>query len=218
MKPNIARPSAIMRETYTPPPEKAVYGNEAAQLFLASLKKPGRILDIGAGDDGNGFGGMCRGAGHSYEVFDWKNGDDWEHPTTRASLLDAFDGVYMCHSLEHMMDTHAALRKVGRVLKPGGVFAVTVPPLKHKIVGGHVSLWNAGLLLYRLILAGFDCKAAAVKTYGYNISVVVRYRTAHLPDNLKHDSGDIAKLSNFFPNAVCDGFDGQIDELQWKPV
>ena len=93
----------------------------------------------------------------------------------------------------------------------------SVPPLKHQIVGGHVSLWNAGLLLYRLILAGFDCSNAAVKSYGYNISVVVRRRNIQLP-KLIRDSGDIAQLSAYFPKPVNHGFDGRIDELNWKPV
>ena len=96
----------------------------------------------------------------------------------------------------------------------GGIFAVTVPPLKHEIVGGHVTLWNAGLLLYQLILAGFDCSSASVKTYGYNISVIVRKKAATLP-RLRMDFGDIEALSHYFPFPVANGFDGRILEVNW---
>ena len=92
---------------------------------------------------------------------------------------------------------------------------ISVPPLRHNIVGGHVSLWNAGLLLYNLILAGFDCSEASVKQYGYDISVVVQKKEAILPE-LNYDHGDIEVLAKFFPMKVKQGFHGQLDEINWK--
>ena len=80
--------------------------------------------------------------------------------------------------------------------------------------GGHLSLWNAGLLLYNLILAGFDCRSAAVKTYDYNVSVIVRKKAAPLPE-LTYDFGDIEKLSQFFPFEAKHGFDGNIESINW---
>lgn len=101
------------------------------------------------------------------------------------------------------------------MLKDGGVLAITVPPLKREIVGGHVSLWNAGLLLYRLILAGFDCQNASVLTYGYNISVIIEKRRIDLPSDLKFANGDLEKLSDYFPFDVKQGFDGDIAMINW---
>lgn len=200
-----------------------MYGDQAARIFLASLNPESSILDIGSGQDGNGFGAMCRAAGHTYQPFDLVHGESWENTATRtlyARRGRVYDGVYLCHSLEHMDDTHSALTAIHHVLKEGGVLGITVPPMKGAIVGGHKSLWNAGMLWYRLILAGFDLSGAATKTYGYNVSVVVRRKPIEYMPNLKHDSGDITTLSDagFFPMRVGDGFDGQIKEYQWGKV
>jgi hypothetical protein len=82
--------------------------------------------------------------------------------------------VWCSHVLEHQPNAGLFLAKLIRDCRDGGILAITVPPAKTEIVGGHVSLWNAGLLLYRLALTGIDCRDARVKTYGYNVSVIVR--------------------------------------------
>ena len=101
-------------------------------------------------------------------------------------------------------------------LKEGGLLAITVPPRKQNIVGGHVSLWNTGTLLYHLILAGFDCSAASAACYGYNISVIVQKRTAALPA-LTSDKGDIELLAHLFPMPLQarQGFDGDAYAVSW---
>lgn len=193
-----------------------MYGDLAAKVFVDSLPAKSRVLDVGAGRE-TGFKLMVEKAGHTYVPFDFTSGENWEG-YLRRSHFRAYDGVWMSHVLEHLHDTHAALIKIHQVIKDGGIIGVTVPPLKHEIVGGHVSLWNSGLLLYRLVLAGFDCSKAAVKSYGYNCSVVVRRKPAKLPD-LNHDRGDIEALSHFFPIPVSgDSFVGQIREANWGPV
>ena len=123
-------------------------------------------------------------------------------------------GIWASHVLEHQRNPGAFLDKCRAELKPGGWLAVTVPPMKSAIVGGHVSLWNAGLLLYHLILAGFDCRRAAVKSYGYNVSVIVRNEPAELPA-LNCDAGDIERLRQFFPVDARQGFDGNIERANW---
>ena len=129
-------------------------------------------------------------------------------------IVDQYDCVWCSHVLEHQLNVNYFLTKIFYTLKKGGVLAITVPPRKDEIVGGHVTLWNAGLLLYNLILAGFDCKNAAVKSYDYNISVIVEKKTAILP-NLNYDAGDINALNEFFPLGVFEGFDGNIQEINW---
>lgn len=125
-----------------------------------------------------------------------------------------FDAVWASHVLEHQLDTHRFLRRVHGALREGGWLALTVPPLKHAIVGGHVSLWNGGLLLYRLVLAGFDCRDAAACEEGYNVSVVVRKRSVELPE-LAWDAGDVDRLSRWLPDGLGEGFDGRIAALNW---
>jgi SAM-dependent methyltransferase len=131
-----------------------------------------------------------------------------------------FDCLWLSHVLEHQLNVNLFLQKVFRDLKPGGILAVTVPPLKHNIVGGHVTLWNAGLVLYNLILAGFDCSHARVKRYGYNISVIVPKVPAAVPfERLYFDRGDIELVSRFFPRHPRmkweQSFRGDIAQLNW---
>ncbi|QEG42487.1 class I SAM-dependent methyltransferase [Roseimaritima ulvae] len=126
-----------------------------------------------------------------------------------------FDLVWACHVLEHQPNANLFLRKLHSDCREGGWIAITVPPLKHNIVGGHVSLWNGGLLLYQMVLAGFNCRHASVKQYAYNISVVVKKQTIHDLPPLHYDKGDVERLRDFFPDALTEGFDGNISELNW---
>ena len=107
------------------------------------------------------------------------------------------------------------LKKIFNDLKEGGILAITVPPLKHEIVGGHVTLWNAGLLLYQLVLAGFNCKEVSVKSYGYNISVVLKKQSILNYPELSYDKGDIEKLHAFFPKGFYEPFNGDVRILNW---
>ena len=117
------------------------------------------------------------------------------------------DLVWASHVLEHQPNPNLFLKKCFDDC--GRYFAVTVPPLKHEIVGGHLTLWNAGLLLYNMIIAGWDCRDAKVMTHNYNISVVVEKKKAELPP-LRMDAGDIELLSEFFPMSVQQGFNGNV--------
>lgn len=124
------------------------------------------------------------------------------------------DCIWASHVLEHCPSPGLFLQKCLYDLKNNGILAITVPPMKNEVVGGHLTLWNAGTLLYNMIIAGFDCSQASVKTYGYNISVIVRKKLAKLP-KLNMDFGDIEKLARFFPFPAEHGFDGRISEVNW---
>ena len=193
-----------------------LFGNEAA-VKLAKDYSFKTLLDIGSGPSQG-----LNAANFFKELAKDVTRQDI-NPNYKPDLLGDFnnlatDKLYDCvwcsHVLEHQLNVNHFLTKIFHTLKDDGVLAITVPPLKHAIVGGHVTLWNAGLLLYNLILAGFDCKDAAVKSYGYNISVIVNKRTAILPE-LNYDAGDINALNEFFPLGVYEGFDGNIQEINW---
>lgn len=128
-----------------------------------------------------------------------------------------FDLVWASHVLEHQPNPNLFLNKIHADCREGGWVAITVPPLKHEIVGGHVSLWNAGLLLYQLVLAGFNCRDASIKKYGYNISVIFKKHSISSLPELHFDSGDIDRLSTFLPPGLTERFDGDIVELNWPP-
>jgi len=126
-----------------------------------------------------------------------------------------FNAIWASHILEHQLNVIDFLIKIYNDLKENGWLAITVPPMKNEIVGGHLTIWNAGLLLYNLILAGFDCKNAMIKTYDYNVSVIISKQTIVLP-TLKYDNGDIETLAEFFPPRVAkQGFNGDIKEMNW---
>lgn len=76
--------------------------------------------------------------------------------------------------LEHQLNPNIFLKKVYSVIKEDGYLCIIVPPRKPIIVGGHVSIWNAGLLMYHLIHAGFDCSNASIFQYDYNIGIIIK--------------------------------------------
>lgn len=127
-----------------------------------------------------------------------------------------FDIVWASHVLEHQRNVFGFLRKCHNLLTPKGIFAVTVPPAKHNIVGGHLTLWNQGLLVYNLIVSGFDCKNARVSNIydTYNISCIVE-NSWRPPVELKDDAGDIETLAEYFPFPAQQGFDGSNVEANW---
>ena len=132
-----------------------------------------------------------------------------------CAFAKKFDAVWACHVLEHQPNANLFLKKMLSDVVDGGAIAITVPPLKHQIVGGHLSLWNAGLLLYNLVLAGNDCSDASILRYGYNISVIVRRADAKLPE-LTYDSGDVARISASLPQVLSEGVDGNFSEANWS--
>jgi len=193
-----------------------LFGNGAA-IKLAKDYSFKTVLDIGSGppqgvNAANFFKELAKDVTRQDINPDYK--PDLLGDFNNLATDKLYDCIWCSHVLEHQLNVNHFLIKIFHTLKDNGVLAITVPPLKHEIVGGHVTLWNAGLLLYNLILAGFDCKDAAVKSYGYNISVIVNKRTAILPE-LNYDAGDINALNEFFPLKVYEGFDGKIEELNW---
>lgn len=187
-------------------------GGEALERLLA-LPDVSEILDVGSG--GGEFATLLREHGKTVETISLSPPADhvcdfmaWDSPKRD------YDALWVNHVLEHQPNPGAFLRACKKRLRTGGYLVVTVPPAKAQIVGGHVTIWNAGLLLYQLILAGFDCRAARVGTYGYNISVIVPNIDVVLPP-LSYDSGDVDRLAKFFPIPISEGFNGELPNIGW---
>jgi SAM-dependent methyltransferase len=187
------------------------------------------VLDIGCGS-GN-HSDIFLNYGKDVTAIDYGHSDYFEKNRSVVKTLIGdfntfifdrqFDCVWCSHILEHQPNPNLFLQKVFSLLPEGGVLALTVPPFKPEIVGGHVSFWNAGLVLYHLVLAGFNCREASVLEYGYNISVLLRKTSVRLP-SLAFDRGDIRRLKAFLPaelryhsNEGDDPFDGNIRRLHW---
>lgn len=81
---------------------------------------------------------------------------------------DSFDVVLMSEILEHIPTDDAAISEMARILKPGGLAAVTVPrywPEKvcwalsdeyHEVEGGHVRIYKASELARKLRARGLE--------------------------------------------------------------
>lgn len=128
---------------------------------------------------------------------------------------EKFDVVWASHVLEHQPDPNSFIKKLIHDCKENGHICITVPPMKHEIVGGHLSLWNAGLLLYHLCFAGIDCRGASILKYGYNISIIVQKRPIETYPELAYDSGDIDQFAPYLPEGLREGFNGNMDRLNW---
>ncbi|WP_238421405.1 class I SAM-dependent methyltransferase [Gordonia sp. 'Campus'] len=150
-----------------------------------------KAIDIGAGQGRHSFEMFRRGA--EVIAFDMSESDmsdvgemfdammaEGHVPASakaRAEVGDAlrlpyadnsFDVVLMSEILEHIPTDEGAISEMARVLKPGGVAAVTVPrywPEKvcwalsdeyHEVEGGHVRIYKASELAGKLKSAGLE--------------------------------------------------------------
>lgn len=135
--------------------------------------------------------------------------------------IGKFDAIWCSHVLEHQPNVNDFLKHLKTHLTENGTLVLIVPPPKDKVVSGHINMWNAGILLYALVMAGFDCSKAKVKEIGYNIAVIVKNRTAVLP-KLNPDKYELTALKSFFPDVNWENkknvytFDGVIKELNWE--
>lgn len=188
-------------------------GSEALEFCINNIKF-NSVLDIGCG------------SGEHLKVFESNNknalgidllgGENILQGNYLNTEVSSVDLIWASHVLEHQLNVNFFLTKCYNDLNEEGHICITVPPLKHQIVGGHVTIWNAGLVLYNLILAGFDCRQAKIKQYGYNISVIAQKGNFKIPE-LNYDNGDIEKLSQWFPIGYnYQNFNGNILEYNWN--
>lgn len=101
------------------------------------------------------------------------------------------------------------------LVKEDGIIAITIPPMEENVLGGHLTNWNAGLLLYNLIINGIDCSDCSILSYGYNVSVIVKNRKRGAVE-LTYDNGDIKNLIQYFRSCITsEPFDGRIKDWNW---
>lgn len=150
-----------------------------------------KVIDIGAGQGRHSFEMFRRGAdviafdqsesdmADVAEMFDamMAEGQVPADAKARAEVGDAlrlpyadnsFDVVLMSEILEHIPSDEEAIAEMARILKPGGVGAVTVPrywPEKvcwalsdayHEVEGGHVRIYKASELADKLRATGLE--------------------------------------------------------------
>lgn len=176
---------------------------------MLRAKEITNVLDVGAGK-------LQPHATKFREMgLDTFTADFYEENDYRGMFIDVdfdrkFDAVWCAHTLEHQENVGLFLRKINEVANEGALISITVPPMKHGIVGGHLTFWNLGLLYYNLILAGFDCSKSIHKSYTYNLSVIFEKKTITDMPELYYDNGDIELLGKYFPCSAIQGFNGQL--------
>lgn len=189
---------------------KKISAIDGLNYFISECKRKNlkTVLDVGCGID-QPHAAIMRDSGLNVKTCDFFDHDDYQGLFTDIDFQDqTFDAVWSAHCLEHQTDVGSFLRKIKSIVKEDGLVCITVPPLKHNIVGGHLTLWNIGLLYYNLILAGFDCSNGKHKRYGYNLTVCIDVKTINPFPSLKYDCGDIETLSEYFPFNARQGFAG----------
>lgn len=187
-----------------------------ADLALKRLLKENfeTVLDIGCGRDKPATKVFKK---HGKDVTSIDFFDDPEivlGDYNTYSFGKQFDCIWASHVLEHQHNVQWFLQKINSDCKEGGWVAITVPPRKDEIVGGHVTLWNPGLVVYNLVLAGFDCKDCKIKMYDYNCSVIVKKKSFKMPQ-LIYDNGELKLLQAFLPPWLKHGVNGMINEWNW---
>jgi len=118
-----------------------------------------------------------------------------------------YQAVIASHVVEHMPDTEKFLRAMFASLEPGGAFCLIWSPPKSTIVGGHVHVFNTGLMLYNLVRIGVDCRQVECIECGYSLAIMGKYQPFD-PPQLVYDDGDIELLAPYFPFPVEQDFEG----------
>jgi len=140
---------------------------------------------------------------------------------SKIKFSKKYDLIWCSHVLEHQNNPGLFLKKVHNTLKEGGYLCLIVPPRKPFVISGHVNIFNAGILIYRLVLSGFNCRNVKILQYDYNIIIYLKKKSIpHLP-NLNFDFGDLKKLKKYFPSELStsnelEGFNGDIMSLNFS--
>lgn len=157
------------------------------------------------------------------EIFDLVGFDGAEVIATdhRPSLME-FEGVSLSDAaistcdivilseLHRQRNVGSYLDRAFSLLKVDGVCILFCPAYSNSVGSGNTSsLWNAGYIIYNLILAGFDCKKSKVSTFENEIQLTA-YKTNRVSKGVS--IGDVA---DFFPLEVYQHFNGNIKELNW---
>lgn len=149
-----------------------------------------------------------------YRKLDYKNHHFIKGDFLYTKINEKFDAIYASHVIEHCQDTGHFLEKTRSLLKDSGVLFIVVSPFKHEIVGGHVHVFNMGILMYNLILSHFNVKNGRFVKQGYNIVGIVKKEFKKIP-KLRNDKGDIEKLCNFFPDGIQQNTNGDMISYNW---
>ncbi len=131
--------------------------------------------------------------------------DDYKHIRGQFQVANVgrdHDVVLCSHTLEHIDNVGAFLRKLSFVLKPGGYLGLVVPGYPQEALWvGHLTLWTPALLLYNLVYSGWNCRNAEYRTSvgRTNIELVVPNERFDWPKDLDKGHESIGYLQQYLP-------------------
>ena len=166
------------------------------------------VLDIGSGQGEHSR--LMRDCGRTVKSVYFFPPADYVGDFFEVEINEQFDAIWCSHVLEHQRNVGAFLERLYGLLKPNGVLAVIVPiHPPERLVAGHLTAWSAYLLVYNLVLAGFDCKEARI-LHTYELSLIVeKTPTAgvnHHNSTPGAEAGDMLKnLEQYFPMPAKQG-------------
>lgn len=166
-------------------------------LDVLLKKQPDSVLSVGETYDGQ-HATVMRQSNIEVTTIDMQSPADYVGDYMAVDFTPQ-ETIWCSHVLEHQRNPGHFLDKMYQELTTGGWLFLTVPPQKSKLAGGHVTIWNGTVLIYQLILAGFDCREADVWRYGYNISCVVQKTEPPMLEDLVYDKPDKPKIAKYFP-------------------
>jgi SAM-dependent methyltransferase len=175
------------------------------------------VLDVGSGPGEHAR--FLRHFGKQVYAVDESSSADYVGDFNQLDLGRQFDVVWCSHVLEHQRNVGIFLEKVYAALKDDGILAITVPihPRQY-LFAGHVTTWNAGLLCYNLVLAGFDCSEARL-LQTFELGLIARKKKAGPIEIGHHDPARMAdqldRLARFFPFPVKQGSDAEVLDVNW---
>jgi SAM-dependent methyltransferase len=127
-----------------------------------------------------------------------------------------FDAIYCSHVLEHQRNVGLFIERLYDVLSDDGILAIAVPVHSRQgLISGHITNWNAGLLIYNLVLGGFDCREARFLQQA-DLNLVVRKKPASGGDIRGSAAWDhIQSLAQYFPFPASNGCNGEVEIFNW---
>lgn len=114
---------------------------------------------------------------------DIENVEFIEADITNLPLPDSsFDLIWTHHVLEHVLNPMKCLFEMRRVLKDSGWLYFTVPQIDTNISSGHINSFNMPVLIYKLAVAGFDCKSGYFKKVNSHLRCAVQNNPQYNPN------------------------------------
>lgn len=176
----------------------------------------GTLLDVGSGGGShafnfsrNGFDVECVDYGTSvYAKKRLKNGISiHEVDFMNFKPTKKYDIVWASHVLEHQRNVGLFIDKLIDCTSEHGTIVITVPDQHRRMLGGHLTHWSPGLLVYNCVLAQNDMRKSKIIRGSNEWTIVFKRKKITLPYNLTYDFDDINKLKEFLPAEIFEQVD-----------